>query len=139
MKLKIATVCVLMCVMAVAVFAQAGDPVSGKWTGDWGPSAADRNQVVVGPRASLARHRIALGDMVVYRSAHDALDVRIRHHGRPLRGRLLMTGDATGELVLEDAAEAVAPGQTAALYDEGRLVAAGTIVRAQAGRVTTED
>jgi tRNA-specific 2-thiouridylase len=99
----------------------------------------EANEVVVGPRTALARGRIDLADVVVYQSTPSALDVRIRHHGRPLRGRLLMTGDATGEVVLEDAAEAVAPGQTAALYDGGRLVAAGTIIRAHAGRVTTED
>jgi len=99
---------------------------------------AGRNEVVVGPRASLARHRIDLGDLVVYRSAPHALDVRIRHHGRPLRGHLRMTGDATGEVVLEDVAEAVAPGQTAALYDEGRLVAAGTIVRTGSGHGTED-
>ena len=100
---------------------------------------AGRNEVVVGPRSALARQRIELEDVVVHHMPDRALDVRIRHHGRPLRGHLLITGDATGEVVLEDAAEAVAPGQTAALYDEGRLVAAGTIVRAHAGRDTTED
>ena len=100
---------------------------------------ADRNEVVVGPRPALARQRIELADVVVHEAPGRAVDVRIRHHGRPLRGHLLITGDATGEVVLEDAAEAVAPGQTAALYDEGRLVAAGTIVRAHAGRHTTED
>jgi hypothetical protein len=26
---------------------KAADPISGSWTGDWGPSAADRNQVTV--------------------------------------------------------------------------------------------
>jgi len=65
--------------------------------------------------------------------------VRIRHHGRPLRGHLVLTGHATGQVVLEDVAEAVAPGQTAALYDEGRLVAAGTIAHAHAGRKRTEE
>ena len=100
---------------------------------------ADRNEVVVGPRRALGRQRIELGEMVVHAAPDRALDVRIRHHGRPLRGHLLVTGDATGEVVLEDVAEAVAPGQTAALYDEGRLVAAGTITRAHPGRVGTED
>jgi hypothetical protein len=36
-------------VMAAAAFAQqaGGDPLSGSWVGDWGPSASDRNQVTV--------------------------------------------------------------------------------------------
>lgn len=36
--------------LAGAAFAQRGramDPLSGTWTGDWGPSAADRNPVTV--------------------------------------------------------------------------------------------
>ncbi len=42
----------LMCVgvlmvIAPAIFAQAADPLSGTWTGDWGPSPQDRNQVTV--------------------------------------------------------------------------------------------
>ena len=94
---------------------------------------AERNEVVVGPRDALARTSIALEGLVAHDVPDRALDVRIRHHGRPLRGHLLVTGDGTGEVVLEDVAEAVAPGQTAALYDEGRLVAAGTIARTTSG------
>ena len=100
---------------------------------------AGRNEVVVGPRAALAQDRIHLEDVIAHDVPDHALEVRIRHHGRPLRGRLLVMGDATGTVVLEDAAEAVAPGQTAALYDRGRLVAAGTIVRAGPGRHSMED
>src|ERR1051326_1126689 len=32
--------------IAASVFAQ-GDSLSGKWSGDWGPSAADRNDVTL--------------------------------------------------------------------------------------------
>lgn len=98
-----------------------------------------RNRVVVGPRSALGRDRIDLEDVIVHEVPDRALEVRIRHHGRPLRGHLVITGEDTGEVVLEGVAEAVAPGQTAALYDGGRLVAAGTIVRAYAGRDSMED
>ena len=42
-------VCVVMCfaVAAAAAAPQKGDPLSGTWVGDWGPSASDRNQVTV--------------------------------------------------------------------------------------------
>jgi len=46
----ISVVCLFMC---VAIGASGGrkpmsaDPLSGTWTGDWGPSASDRNQVTV--------------------------------------------------------------------------------------------
>ena len=45
------TVCLLACLaIAISVFGfQRGgtDPLSGTWSGDWGPSAADRNTVNV--------------------------------------------------------------------------------------------
>jgi len=57
MKRKTAfLICLLACLaVAVPIVAQqraaapaaAADPVSGTWTGDWGPSANDRNQVTV--------------------------------------------------------------------------------------------
>jgi hypothetical protein len=34
-------------VAAAAAAPQKGDPLSGTWVGDWGPSASDRNQVTV--------------------------------------------------------------------------------------------
>jgi hypothetical protein len=52
MKAKLATViCILACLaIAIPVAAQRGaaaDPISGSWSGDWGPSPADRNSVTV--------------------------------------------------------------------------------------------
>ena len=47
----IGAICVLACLaIAIPIFAGQGgaaDPLSGTWTGDWGPSAGDRNQVSV--------------------------------------------------------------------------------------------
>ncbi len=54
------------------------------------------------------------------------LEVRLRYRGRPLRGVVEADGDRVG-IDLADPADGVAPGQTAALYRDGRLVAAGTI------------
>ena len=53
MKLRaLSVVCLLACLaVAIPVLAQRGaaqsDPLTGTWTGDWGPNAADRNQVSV--------------------------------------------------------------------------------------------
>ena len=88
---------------------------------------------------AVAAREIEVTHVVAHEVPDHALDVRIRHHGQSLRGRIVQTGDGTGRVVLEDAAEAVAPGQTAALYDEGRLVAAGTIARAPARVDRTEE
>ncbi len=100
---------------------------------------AAANRVMVGTRAHLAARVIAVEDVVAHEIPDRTLDVRIRHHGQPFRGRLVLTGDGSGEVVLEDAAEAVAPGQTAALYDGDRLVAAGRIAGAPAPGNRTED
>jgi hypothetical protein len=52
MRRTLSVICLLACVaIALPILAQqksaAGDPLSGTWTGDWGPNAADRNQVSV--------------------------------------------------------------------------------------------
>jgi hypothetical protein len=51
MKLKAFALFCLMIALATGVaLAQekkGADPISGTWSGDWGPSAADRNQVTV--------------------------------------------------------------------------------------------
>src|ERR1051325_9293314 len=41
-------VCLLVCVaMPVLAFQKPADPLTGTWTGDWGPNSADRNTVNV--------------------------------------------------------------------------------------------
>ncbi len=49
MKMRNALSLVVCLLLAVSAFARqsGGDPLSGTWVGDWGPSAADRNQVTV--------------------------------------------------------------------------------------------
>jgi hypothetical protein len=52
MRRTLSVICLLACVaIALPILAQqksgAADPVTGTWTGDWGPNAADRNQVSV--------------------------------------------------------------------------------------------
>lgn len=37
----------LVSAVSIVALNAADDPLSGTWTGDWGPSAMDRNQVVV--------------------------------------------------------------------------------------------
>jgi hypothetical protein len=48
-KLRVSALMVCALFLTAAAFAQepAADPLSGTWAGDWGPSAADRNQVTV--------------------------------------------------------------------------------------------
>ncbi len=88
---------------------------------------AARNAVVVGPRAMLATTEVALADARVYGELGEGtLDVRVRYRGRTLGGHARDEGGGL-RIALDDPADGVAPGQTAALYRDGRLVAAGTI------------
>jgi hypothetical protein len=53
MKVRtLSVICLLTClVVAAPTLAQRGpaqaDPLTGTWSGDWGPNAQDRNQVIV--------------------------------------------------------------------------------------------
>ena len=116
-----------------AVTAPAGTRVTPPAAPSWRWPRFDVTERLVAARV------IAVEDVVAHDIPDRTLDVRIRHHGQPFRGRLVLTGDGSGEVVLEDAAEAVAPGQTAALYDGDRLVAAGRIAGAPAPGNRTED
>jgi tRNA-specific 2-thiouridylase len=87
----------------------------------------EANTVTVGPRASLAAHGLHLEPVRVHDELGGApLEVRVRYRGRALRGRARAAGHGL-RVDLLDVADGAAPGQTAALYRDGRLVAAGTI------------
>lgn len=49
MRLKVFTLLSLLAALALSVsgLAQEGHPLTGVWYGDWGPSAAHRNQVTI--------------------------------------------------------------------------------------------
>jgi tRNA-specific 2-thiouridylase len=88
---------------------------------------AERNAVVVGPREGLAVHSVRLDPVQLHGALGGGpLEVRLRYRGRPLRGRVETAVDGV-RVLLDDPADGVAPGQTAALYRDGRLVGAGTI------------
>lgn len=88
------------------------------------------NAVTVGPRGRLAVGELLLDPAVVHAGLDDRpVEVRVRYRGSPLRGHATRRGDAL-HVLLADAADGVAPGQTAALYRDGRLLAAGTIAQA---------
>ena len=92
---------------------------------------AGRNAVVVGPREGLSVDAVSLDPARLHGDLGDGpLEVRLRYRGRPLEGRV-SGGGGRVRIDLSDAADGVAPGQTAALYRGGRLVGAGTIARSQ--------
>lgn len=88
------------------------------------------NTVTVGPREHLGVGSLVLEPARVHAPLDDMpVEVRVRYRGRALRGRVARDGE-TLRVDLLDVADGVAPGQIAALYRNGSLVAAGTIARA---------
>jgi len=70
---------------------------------------------------------LILSDVVTHEPLRDdALEVRVRYRGVALGGTATPTPDGL-RVRLDETAAGVAPGQTAALYRDGRLIAAGTI------------
>ena len=47
MKIKVVTILCLIICFSLVIPAFAADPITGTWSGDWGPSKSDRNQVTV--------------------------------------------------------------------------------------------
>lgn len=89
---------------------------------------AATNTVRVGPRELLATHELQLNPFTLNESVDGAhLEVRVRYRGRALRGQAHPAADGL-RVTLLDPADGVAPGQTAALYRDGRLVGAGVII-----------
>jgi tRNA-specific 2-thiouridylase len=89
---------------------------------------AATNTVTVGPRERLATRALELRPHTLKESVEGVpLEVRVRYRGRALRGQVRATAHGL-RVTLDDPADGVAPGQTAALYRDGRLIGAGIIV-----------
>jgi tRNA-uridine 2-sulfurtransferase len=86
--------------------------------------------LVVGPRASLgSRHVTVEGALHV---PVECAYAKLRYRSDPLPARVEATGEGF-ELVFGQPAFAVAPGQVAALYDEGGAVVGAGVIRAASG------
>ena len=91
---------------------------------------ATTNTVVVGPRAALAQSRVRLEHPIVRETlGNEPVEVRLRYRGTRLRGVCAEVTDDRIDIELSDPADGVAPGQIAALYRDGRLIASGRIAR----------
>ena len=93
---------------------------------------ADKREVIVGPRAALARARIML-DEVNWIGGDDAIDLpvraRIRSTGEPAHAALTLKENGAAEIVLAEAEEGVSPGQACVFYaaDSDRVLGGGWI------------
>jgi tRNA-uridine 2-sulfurtransferase len=95
----------------------------------------ETRRVVVGPRAALAETRVALAELnwlSLQPPVPDGARLMVKLRSmQPPAPATLYPGDAAGEaeLILDFAAEGVAPGQAAVLYDGGRVLGGGWIRR----------
>ncbi len=87
------------------------------------------NTVVVGPRASLARRRVAVRGRIDRGTVR--VEAKLRHRSPAVAATVAESPDGF-ELLLDEPFYGVAPGQTAALYADGAIVGVGVIVSASA-------
>ena len=90
---------------------------------------AAANTVVVGPRSSLARSRVHVRGTLD--GASRRVEVKLRHRSAAVPATVVEVPSGF-ELVLDEPAFGVAPGQTAVLYDDDAVVGSGVIVGASA-------
>ena len=89
-------------------------------------SDAARNELVVGPRSSLARSEVGLGEVRLDRGA-SRVHAKLRARSPTVAARVeRVPGGA--RLVLEEAVYGVAAGQTAVLYDDGGCVIGSGVI-----------
>jgi tRNA-specific 2-thiouridylase len=97
----------------------------------------ETRRVIVGPRGALAAQRVALGTVnwlggpaeeVVFDSGIE-ITVKLRSAQRPLAARLLLDRAGSGEVVLAEPTDGVAPGQACVFYDGERVLGGGWIRR----------
>jgi tRNA-specific 2-thiouridylase len=97
---------------------------------------AETREVVVGPRASLARGSVlahAVNWLAPVPTVGQSVTVQVRHRGAPVAASVLRADDTHVEVALAQRVHAIAPGQSLALYDGEVVLGGGVIVRAGRG------
>jgi tRNA-specific 2-thiouridylase len=96
--------------------------------------------VVVGYEEDLAGHRVVLDEvnwLVDPLGEGNRCQVQIRYRSRPLPATILSTNGGRLDLVLEEPARAITPGQSGVLYQDDRVLGGGIIQRGHAAQRET--
>ncbi len=99
----------------------------------------EARRVVVGPRAALGERRVPIRDVnwLARRAARtDARDGEAALGAAAASGTLALDAAGGGEVVLDEPALGVAPGQACVFYDGARVLGGGWIRRAARGPIT---
>lgn len=94
---------------------------------------SEANRVVVGPDEELYSSRFTIEDVSLVsedrdrRRLDDDLSVQVRYRTEPVSGKVQLSGDGTGSIVLEREVRAITPGQIAVWYSGDEVLGAGTI------------
>jgi tRNA-uridine 2-sulfurtransferase len=93
----------------------------------------ERRRVVVGPRAALGTRRVHLNGINWLGESEPregaALAVKLRSAQPPVAARFYCGDRASGEVILDEPALGVAPGQACVFYDGTRVLGGGWIRR----------
>jgi tRNA-specific 2-thiouridylase len=92
--------------------------------------------VVIGPRSELLGKGVVareLNWLVEAPAPGTSVEVQIRHRARPVPGTLLRVESGEVEIVLDEPAIAITPGQSLVLYSGSRVLGGGVIERARRG------
>jgi tRNA-uridine 2-sulfurtransferase len=93
---------------------------------------AAKRRVVVGPREALGQTRVALREVNWLGAApkeEQRVAVKLRSAQKPQAGRVTLDQAGNGEVVLDEPALGVAPGQACVVYDGARVLGGGFIRR----------
>jgi tRNA-specific 2-thiouridylase len=105
----------------------------------------EANRVVVGPDEELYSSRFTIEDVSLVSEDRDRLrlgddlKIQVRYRTEPVSGKVELTRDGTGSIVLEREVRAITPGQIAVMYSGDEVLGAGTIrsVESTCGRRKT--
>lgn len=95
----------------------------------------ESHRVVVGPRRALAAMQVSLGDINWLPSERPrdgaplAVTIKLRSAQPPVAARLFLNGADSGEAVLTEPVDGIAPGQACVFYDGTRVLGGGWIRR----------